>query len=69
MLADPLERADQAIALATGAAIEASDGSALTIRADSLCLHSDSEAALESASAIRAALEQANLTIRPATGT
>lgn len=69
VLADPLERADQAVALATGAAIVASDGSALTIRAGSLCLHSDSEAALESASAIRAALEQASLTIRPAAGT
>ena len=69
VLADSLERADQAVALAFGAAILASDGSALTIRADSLCLHSDSEAALESASAIRVALEQANLTIRPAAGT
>ena len=68
VIADPAARAAQARALATGEAIEADGGTSLRIRADTLCLHSDSDAALESAAAIRAALEEAGLTIEPAAG-
>ncbi|WP_420605949.1 5-oxoprolinase subunit PxpA [Novosphingopyxis sp.] len=60
-------RAAQALALATGKPIRASDGSELHLSAATLCLHSDSDAALQSAAAIRAALEGAGLTIRTAT--
>lgn len=66
VIAEPSERAAQALALATGKAIRASDGGELQLSADTLCLHSDSDAALESAAAIRTALEGAGLMIRAA---
>ncbi len=68
VIATPAGRAAQALALATGQPVRTADGGTLTIAADSLCLHSDSDAALESAAEIRCALEAAGLTIRPAPG-
>lgn len=65
VIAEPSERARQALALATGKAIRTSAGAELRLNADTLCLHSDSDAALESAAAIRAALEGAGLAVRP----
>ena len=66
VIAEPADRTAQALALATGAPITTAQGDALVLTADTLCLHSDSDAALETATAIRAALEAAGLTIRPA---
>ncbi len=66
VIAEPSARAAQALALATGKPIRASGGGDLSLTADTLCLHSDSDFALESAIEIRAALEAAGLTIRPA---
>lgn len=57
------ERAAQALAIARGNAIRASDGGDIVIEADSLCLHSDSDGALQSAAAVRTALTKAGISI------
>lgn len=56
-------RIGQALALAKGAAIMAHDGTQIDIAADSLCLHSDSNGALNSAKHIHSALGQAGIAI------
>lgn len=47
----------QALALASGQPLTASDGSALTLRADSLCVHGDNAASVAAVQRIRAALD------------
>lgn len=55
--------AEQAVAIARDGTVTAGDGSRLTIRADSLCVHGDSEDAVAIALAVRAALEAAGIEI------
>ena len=47
----------QALALASGQALTASDGSALTLRADSLCVHGDNASSVAAVRSIREALD------------
>lgn len=47
----------QALALAGGQPLTASDGSALTLRADSLCVHGDNASSVAAVQRIRAALD------------
>ncbi|EJO92637.1 LamB/YcsF family protein [Ectopseudomonas mendocina DLHK] len=47
----------QALALARGEALSASDGSALYLRADTLCVHGDNAASVAAVQRIRAALQ------------
>lgn len=63
VIADEDERIRQGLALATGSTLTAQDGTALTVSANSLCLHSDSDGALETAKKMRLALENAGLAI------
>ena len=63
VLDDPDEVADQAVAIATGAALETTDGAILTVRCDSICVHGDSPRAVQSARAVRAALEREGVTL------
>lgn len=58
LLTDPDMAAQQACALARGRAITTLDGDALTIVADTLCLHSDTPNALSIARAVHAALNR-----------
>jgi UPF0271 protein len=44
--------------------VEAADGSTVPMRVESLCIHSDSPGAVDVARAVRAALEQAGVTLR-----
>ena len=53
----------QALAIATGQPITASDGSALVITADTLCLHGDTPGAVEHATAIREAFASAGIRV------
>lgn len=53
----------QALAIARGEAITASDGSALRVVADTLCLHGDTPGAVEHARAIRAAFAEAGIVV------
>lgn len=66
VIADEEERIRQGLALAKGTMLSAQDGTALKVEAHSLCLHSDSDGALETAKKMRAALEQAGILIGPA---
>lgn len=66
VIADESERIRQGLALATGGALTAQDGTALQVQAQSLCLHSDSDGALETARKMRLALEEAGIAIGPA---
>ncbi len=64
VLADIDARAAQALAIAKGEKINARDG-ALLVKADTLCIHSDSPGAVETAQAVRKALEEADIAVRP----
>ena len=66
VIADQATRSAQSLALATGKPIEAANGQSITVSAQTLCLHSDSDGALETAKAVRSELEKAGLTIKPA---
>lgn len=63
VIADEGARIDQGIALATGTPFPAQNQTVLTIEAQTICLHSDSDGALETAKRMRAALEQAGIMI------
>lgn len=63
VIADTQTRAKQALAIAGGGEVIASNG-ALVINAHTLCIHSDSPGAVETAKAVRAALERAGFSIR-----
>lgn len=58
VIAEEEQRLDQALALANAAPITTVSGSFLTVPAETLCLHSDSEGALETAYAIRRGIER-----------
>jgi UPF0271 protein len=51
------------VRLVTDGKITAVDGSDVAVRAESLCVHGDSPGAVEMAGAVRAALEQAGVTL------
>lgn len=64
VLADPAAVGAQAVALATGAALAASDGSPLCLQVRSVCLHGDTPGAVAFARRTRTALEAAGIAIR-----
>lgn len=64
VIASPDERLRQAVAIATGRTVVSADGQELRVKADSICLHSDSDDALAGALAIRRGLEEAGLTVK-----
>lgn len=61
---DPQAAAEQALDIALHGKVRAVDGSILTVRADTLCLHSDSPHAVDVARAVREALIAAGIQIR-----
>jgi UPF0271 protein len=63
LLHDPAEVAARMVRLVTDGKITAVDGSDVAVRAESLCVHGDSPGAVEMAGAVRAALEQAGVTL------
>lgn len=66
IIEDISERARQALAIARGDALQLSDGT-LRLEAQTLCIHSDSPGAVETAMAARAALVADEFEIRPFT--
>lgn len=58
--------AQRAVRLVKGGTVDSVDGSAVHIRCDTICLHGDGVHALEFAKAVRTALEEAGVVIRPA---
>ena len=66
VIADEEDRIRQGLALATGAPLTTQEGTPLAVEAQSLCLHSDSDGALETAKKMRLALERAGIAISSA---
>ncbi|KQQ94731.1 hypothetical protein ASF62_07400 [Leifsonia sp. Leaf325] len=64
LIADVDLVAERAVAIARGHGIRAIDGSRITIRASSLCVHGDTPGAPALAAAVREALADANVDIR-----
>lgn len=63
LLEAPEEAAAQAVAIVRDRRATASDGSIVTLRADTLCLHGDTPGAVRIAAAVRDALESAGITV------
>jgi len=63
LVTDPAVVAARAVAMASGAGIDAVDGTHVPVQAESLCVHGDSPNAAASARAVRAALDRAGLTV------
>jgi 5-oxoprolinase (ATP-hydrolysing) subunit A len=57
-------RIEQALALASGKRVRSNEGIPIALTVASICLHSDSEGALASAHAIRAALDSAGIAVK-----
>lgn len=64
MLHDPLEVADRVIRMTRGEPIPTVDGDPIVVRADTVCIHSDTPAAVAMAKALRGALDAAGITVR-----
>ncbi len=64
MLHDPLEVADRVIRMTRGEAIPTVDGDPIVVRADTVCIHSDTPAAVAMAKALRGALDAAGIAVR-----
>jgi len=64
-LLGPEAAAEQAVSIARNRVVVASDGSSLTVRADTICVHGDSPEAVAIATAVRAALERSGTTLAP----
>lgn len=65
LLGDPQLVAERMVRMATTGLVRASDGSDVTIAADSVCVHGDSPGAVAMAGAVREALAAAGVGIRP----
>jgi 5-oxoprolinase (ATP-hydrolysing) subunit A len=65
VITDPARVAERGARIAAGQPISAHDGTPLTIEADSICVHSDTEGALTLAAALRQALDGADVECRP----
>ncbi|NIZ91697.1 LamB/YcsF family protein [Kineococcus rubinsiae] len=65
VLHDPDEVAERMVQLVRTGTVEAVDGTRVDVRADSLCVHSDSPGAVAMAQAVRTALEGAGIAVRP----
>jgi UPF0271 protein len=65
LITDVAAAAEQAIAMASRGTVVATDGKALAIRADTICIHGDGEHALEFAEAIYTKLISSGISIRP----
>ncbi|HZT65817.1 MAG TPA: 5-oxoprolinase subunit PxpA [Acidimicrobiales bacterium] len=65
VLHDPDRVVAQALGLALGGKVTAVDGSDIDLQAASICVHGDTPGALELARRVRAALEDAGVTVRP----
>jgi UPF0271 protein len=65
VLEDSAEVAERAVTMVRDGRVTAADGSAVHVRSDTLCLHGDTPGAAQHARAVRAALADAGIEIRP----
>ena len=64
VLVDVEEIAEQAVRLATGRGVVASDGNVLDLAVETICLHGDGASAMQAARAVRARLEREGVAVR-----
>ncbi|MFJ4028830.1 LamB/YcsF family protein [Paenarthrobacter sp. NPDC089989] len=64
VLHDPAEVVAQAVRIATRGEVVAQDGTVVSVKADSLCIHGDTPGAVEMAAAVRNGLEKAGVEIQ-----
>lgn len=69
VLHDVSEIANRAVSMVTENAVLCDDGKVLSLRADTLCIHSDTPGAVDIARAVRDALEEAGVRVIPLTQT
>ncbi len=62
---DPEAAADRVVRMAREGVVEAADGTLVALRADSVCLHGDSETAVATARTLRERLEENGVVIAP----
>ncbi len=65
LIMDPHKAAAQAVKIARERRVVAVDGREVALEADTLCLHGDNPAAEENARAVRKALDEAGVEVRP----
>ena len=65
VLHDPAVIADRAVRMVRDGEVVARDGTVVTLRADSICVHGDTPDAVAVAEAVRAALVEAGITVAP----
>lgn len=65
VLHDPAEVAERCVRMAAEGEIVALDGTVVPVRAESICVHGDSPGAVRMAVAVRAALDEAGVTVAP----
>jgi UPF0271 protein len=63
VITDPARTADRAVKMVKEGRIEARDGSTVAVQIDTICVHGDTPGAEKVAAAVRAALEQAGVTV------
>ena len=63
VITDPDRVAERVVRLATTSTVAAVDGSTLEVHAESICVHGDTAGAVAIASAVRAALDSAGVTV------
>ena len=62
-LLGPADAAAQAVSIARKGVVTATDGSTVAVRADTICIHGDGPAAVETATAVRVALARAGIKV------
>ena len=65
ILHDPTHVAERMVTMVRTGKLQASDGSDVAVSASSICVHGDSPAAVEMAVAVRRALSEAGIDVRP----
>jgi UPF0271 protein len=65
LITDPARAAAQAVAIAVDGSVRSAEGTAVTVRAESICCHGDTPGAVEIAAAVRRALESAGVAVAP----
>jgi len=65
VLSEPLRAAERAVRVVRDGQVVARDGSTVSMKVDTICVHGDTPGAAELAAAVRAALEQAGVTVAP----
>lgn len=67
VITDPAQVAERGVRLAQGLPVAAQDGTEISVKADTICVHGDTPGAVELATALRRGLADAGVTCRPFT--